>query len=370
MLVAVALALTAIPSAASAGVVEGTTLYTLPPATHAYSMTAGPEGAIWFTGSQADEPFGGSGNAVVGRVAVDGQVRFFDLPSNRVTGEIVAGPDGNLWFTETYRNERGYTVARLGHMTPSGQFGEYLIGEHVGGTGSMTAGPDGNLWFISAFWKKGRKKLAIARFDVASEELRRFHLPPRSGPTDIVAGPDGNLWFSERGGEVSRIGRITPEGQVTHFSLPDRKMVAGAMTVGPDGNIWFAEFLRRYAGNPRSSVGRIAPSGQIREFRLPEGSSAATLVSGPAGRLWYTARSSHGNSAIGSLSPNGTASELECLPAPSECEIDADVLAVGHDGALWFSASKYWSHMGGGGTGIMESMAEAAEAGQIGRFAP
>lgn len=41
---------------------------------------------------------------------------------------------------------------------------------------------------------------------------------PDTLPDGITAGPDGNVWFIEN--NVSKIGRITPEGQVTEVALP------------------------------------------------------------------------------------------------------------------------------------------------------
>lgn len=366
MLVAVVLALTAIPAIASAGV-ESASFYTLPPATHAYSMTAGPEGAIWFTGAHSSGY--GSSSSIVGRVKEGGEVTIFDLPSKRTAKEIVAGPDGNLWFTETFHNRAGYTVLRIGRMTPSGNFNEYEIGNYVGGSGGIATGPDGNLWFVSVYWQKGRKKQAIGRIGV-SGKLKRFPLPPRSGPTDIVAGPDGNMWFTERGAGTPKIGRISPRGRITRFPLPNRKEVPGVIAAGPDGNLWFSVDPAGYVPGFKSRIGRIDPSGAITEFRLPENGVGWDLVAGPAGRLWYTSYSDFGNLAIGSLTPDGAGSELACLPSREKCELDADSLAIGADGALWFSASRYYPHRGGGGSGIAESLAEEAEAGFVGRFAP
>src|SRR4051794_27527086 len=36
----------------------------------------------------------------------------------------------------------------------------------------------------------------------------------------IVQGPDGNLWFTENAATASKIGRITPSGQITEFKTP------------------------------------------------------------------------------------------------------------------------------------------------------
>jgi hypothetical protein len=49
-------------------------------------------------------------------------------------------------------------------------------------------------------------------------EISFFPLPsPQSTPQAITAGPDGNVWFAEVLG--GRIGRITPTGEITEFSL-------------------------------------------------------------------------------------------------------------------------------------------------------
>src|SRR6476620_7792943 len=89
-------------------------------------------------------------------------------------------------------------------------------------------------------------------------EVAIFHLPHQeSHPQGIACGPDGNVWFTEQAGDA--IGRITPEGEVTEFSLPADaapKAIAG----GPDGNVWFTE---------SGQIGRITPGGQITEFPLP-----------------------------------------------------------------------------------------------------
>lgn len=55
-------------------------------------LTAGPDGALWFT-----EP----GALKIGRMTTAGAVQEFTLPSAVQDPDgIVAGPDGNLWFTD------------------------------------------------------------------------------------------------------------------------------------------------------------------------------------------------------------------------------------------------------------------------------
>src|SRR5450432_3836757 len=54
---------------------------------------------------------------------------------------ITAGPDGNLWFTEFNANQ-------IGRITPAGVVTEFSAGITAGsGPEFVTGGPDGNVWF-------------------------------------------------------------------------------------------------------------------------------------------------------------------------------------------------------------------------------
>ena len=66
----------------------------------------------------------------------------------------------------------------------------------------------------------------------------------------ITAGPDGNVWYSVLGAE--RVGRVTPSGQVTEYTIPTPYSPVQRLTAGPDGNIWFAE-------NGANKIGYIVP---------------------------------------------------------------------------------------------------------------
>ncbi len=63
------------------------------------ALTAGPDGAMWFTMSKSD---------TIGRVTQDGRFSIYSVPSpNLYLGWIVAGPDGALWFAESSSNKIG-----------------------------------------------------------------------------------------------------------------------------------------------------------------------------------------------------------------------------------------------------------------------
>jgi virginiamycin B lyase len=63
------------------------------------ALTAGPDGAMWFTNNKAN---------TIGRVTQDGRFSIYPVPSpNTYLGWIVTGPDGALWFTENSANKIG-----------------------------------------------------------------------------------------------------------------------------------------------------------------------------------------------------------------------------------------------------------------------
>ncbi len=73
------------------------------------------------------------------------------------------------------------------------------------------------------------------------------------GPEDIVTGADHNLWITSVSGSFnqSSIARLTPAGQVTHYTVPN-KGEAWDLTSGPGGNLWFTDI--RGAAIDRLSV--------------------------------------------------------------------------------------------------------------------
>jgi virginiamycin B lyase len=93
--------------------------------------------------------------------------------------------------------------------------------------------------------KPPRPRLALEALDERIlPSVTEFSIPtPNSNLYGITRGPDGNLWFTEQRGPGGRlggaIGRITPSGVVTVFSLGSITQ-PNLITAGPDGNLWFA----------------------------------------------------------------------------------------------------------------------------------
>lgn len=331
---AIALASLLIP-AGLAPAAEETTFFPLASAARAVSMTAGPDGNLWFGGSRYFTDFIDE----IGRITPNGEVTEFPLPnrSPRESGvpAIVTGPDGNLWFTESGAN-------KIGRITTGGEITEFpLPGTDNRPTG-ITAGPDGNVWFTESGTSK------IGRI-TPTGTITEFSLPVGREPAGIVTGPEGNLWFTERG--ANRIGRITTSGELTEFPLPDPDSRPIWITVAPDGNLWFTD-------EAPNQIGRITPAGAITQFPVAAGSGTGAIAAGPAGDIWFTT-----GREIGSISPTGQTARPACLDAG--CGLPPISLAVAADGNLWFGAGTRITG-GGGGTMILATHAP----GVVGKFFP
>jgi len=262
-------------------------------------ITAGPDGALWFTEFVGNK---------IGRMTTAGVVTEFPIPTaNASPREIVAGPDGNLWFTEEDGN-------KIGRITIGGVITEFSAS---GGPSGIAAGPDGAIWYTE---HQGNR---IVRISTSGLSLA-FAVPTiGSCPESITAGPDGNLWFTESCSH--KIGRLTVAGSFTEFSVPTADIGNNGIVAGPDGNLWFTE------GNA-DKVGRITTAGVITEFPVVGFGGHRSpwhIVPGPDGALWFT--EDNGLSGkIGRITIEGIVSELAA-------SFPGAWIAAGPDGSLWFT---------------------------------
>lgn len=265
-----------------------------------YGVAAGPDGNLWVanSGSRAGDPGGGS----IARITPSGAATQFTLgitPGAYPYG-ITAGPDGNLWFTEYYGDKGGFTSGKVGRITPAGAVTEFPIADlNAGARPQMiTGGPDGNVWFTEQI---GRQ---IGRITPAGA-LTYFALSGLA--SDITTGPDGNLWFTEY---PDRIGRITPAGAITEFTagITGGSNPSG-IAAGPDGNLWFTE-------TSGDRVGRITPAGVVTEFSVGISSNAQprAITAGPDGNMWFT---EPGRGRIGRIATGGADPGSGPTPGPT-----------------------------------------------------
>lgn len=235
---------------------------------------------------------------------------------------ITAGPDGTVWFTEINENV-------IGKITPSGTVTQYDYSSIAGFSAiGITVGPDGNVWFTLTVGDPAYSAPALVVRLTPAGEFTTFPLAADAGPAYITTGPDGNLWFTET--NIDKIGRITPGGTVTEFTLPNPGTGTNArspswITAGADGNLWFGEINA-------AKIGRITPGGAITEYNLPNSQSQASfLVAGPDGNIWFSEHDQYGSplAIVGKMTPSGAVTEY---PASSG---GFDALAVTPDGKIW-----------------------------------
>lgn len=225
------------------------------------------------------------------------------------------GPDGALWFTL-----QNASPDELGRITTDGVVTFWPV-PFPGAIQDFAFG-GGSLWSVD-FHSSGQS--FIGEWDLTGTLLREFPIPGTAHA--ITWGPDGALWFSGAAGSGmalsgSFIGRMTVQGVVTRYPLPDGSDLAGSLIPGPDGAIWFSEL-------PGANVGRITTSGAITEFNVPSTVNVAgpisynqTITTGPDGSMWAIS-----NDDVARVTTTGAVTALPYNEPGS--------IAVNPDGDLW-----------------------------------
>jgi streptogramin lyase len=181
---------------------------------------------------------------------------------------------------------------------------------------SITAGPDGNLWFTEVFGNR------IGRMTPAGE-LTEFSILAGTYPRGITTGPDGALWFTLS----AAVGRVTTDGQMSVYQVGnDPSLPLGDIAVGPDGNLWFTG---------SEGIRHISPKGgSVTNVPLPSGARPYGLEKGPDGNVWFT---DPGHNSITRMGVSGALREFQLARRFSYPQ----GMAVGADGRIWFGEAGY-----------------------------
>ena len=281
----------------TAGVV---TVYTGPPIEGPRAITAGPDGALWFAN------YDGSS---ISRISTAGVVTGYTNATVSEPLDITTGPDGALWFTSSF-----VASSSIGRITTAGVITTYTD-PTIRTPAGITVGPDGALWFTDVLYPNTP---AIGRITTAGV-VSTYTGAGISRPQYITTGPDGALWFTNNGN--NSIGRITTAGVVTNYtdsSIDDPLRIVA----GPDGALWFTN-----ANN--NSIGRITTAGVVTNFTDPSIVEPIDLTAGPDGALWFT---NFGNNSIGRITTAGWSPNY----AAAGFNLPADIV-TGSDGALWIT---------------------------------
>lgn len=294
------------------------------PITWLHSITAGPDGDMWFRT-----------NSAVYRFPIASSNPSLYTPPTGVPTETIptTGPDGAHWFLDTI-NKKIVRTSITGNVTA------YTIpGSSVDFPSNLMAGPDGAMWFgyrESGVWKMGR---LVIEPDFTSYPTSTSH-----ASTSRVTTIDGSLWYLQTptsNPSVYHIGRMTTSGAITNYDIPAltglSNFVVKSITAGPDGNVWFN-------GQTGSSVraGRLnITTGVVTTFGTwVSGNNLGDIVAGSDGNLWYYNKynGAPANTYLLKLDPS-TGTTTTAVTYDTYTNLTG--IAAGSDGRIWLTDTYY-----------------------------
>ncbi len=268
-------------------------------ANEASSLTTGPDGALWFTGT--DAPTAAIASSMIGRMTTAGALTTYPIPNssyvfdpkthdllrNSFADSIIRGPDGNLWFTYSVGTAQrqdnnpptnmNFTGA-IGRITPAGKMTFFALTPDLptqatnAGLGDLTVGPDNNLWFTASY-EQGKTTNGLIGRITTTGAITLFPLPGHAIPVGIVTGPDKHVWFADG----NTIGRMAQDGSATYIPITGS---TNFVAFDGTGKLWF------FDGN---RMGRLDPIARtITYTALPQLYTAFGLQAGPNGDVWAT----------------------------------------------------------------------------------
>ena len=293
-----------------------------------WGITAGPDGAYWFTEYLV---------GYIGRIDTNGIVTEYGIPSvGSAPISITVGSDSNLWFAEA-----GYSqVGRISTNTNGVVITEFSLPFALMET-SITTGPDGRLWLLDfggsyaagQTTNGGVVAMTVTTNGITNATYYNAGLSVASRPFAITSGPDGNLYFTES--LNGRIARITTNGVITESPLLPTNSQPEGITTGPDGAIWFT-----LANSNELGRVDITTFTNLTLYALPVNTNGNGLLDSPAdltlgkdGNLYFT---DPPGGAIGRVTVTGTNISVFEVFTPTTNAFP-EHLATGDGSNIWFT---------------------------------
>jgi streptogramin lyase len=199
---------------------------------------------------------------------------------------------------------------------------------------TLVEGSDGNMWFTDPGFPVGSSS-KIGKVTPGGEVTEYTPLGISGYPWGIAKGSDGDIWFTEPGAQkVGHIDPSEPEAAPTEISVPGmpaEPLFRSHITAGPDGNLWVA------LGS--GGIARITPAGALTEYPtstegFKAGADVCSVAAGPDGNVWFGDCGT--TKAVGRITPAGAVTEFEVV---GDATNQPTSIAAGSDGRLWFPAN-------------------------------
>ena len=253
----------------SVGIATGTvTEYKLPKDAKPLAI-AENAGYVWVA-----DTYKRSGGRSMYRFNENGTYSTFALPDAIDVTSMTAGPDGNVWFVGSYTS--GKASAGVGNMTPTGSAVLYQIaGKATPVLTSVTAGSDGNLWVTDekngaivkvvpssgaqTAYAVGGNPLSItssANSLVYSDETAAqlsvlttagvptvYPAPKGQHPGFIARKNNGTVVYIDTSNESDAVGSFSPSSGTYAAEAQAPNGALSYLFNGPDGNMWFTDGL-------------------------------------------------------------------------------------------------------------------------------
>jgi streptogramin lyase len=245
--------------------------------------------------------------------------QFTEYPAGSQVNSTAVAPDGSLWVGSVY--------TYLNHIDSSGNVTRYAVPSPMSNHSAaeliaVGVSTTGDVW-ATLVPQDYLAKLDPTTGQVTMYSLQQINPGPMKAPVQLVAGTNGTMWFFE--GNNNTIAKITPDGTISEFRMPNDDSAPGNLMKAPDGSIWFTQpYLNRIA--------KIADDGSITiAYTIPRaGAYPNGLLMGPDGNFWF--RVSGGKMAHMNLDGSGYAE----VSTPA---LQTSDLALGPDGAFWGTQS-------------------------------
>jgi streptogramin lyase/surface antigen len=202
-------------------------------------ITPGPKGTEWFARFYDNE---------ISHITARGKLVTKKLPPSSEPQDVAVNQQGAVWFTE-----RGHGCA-LGRLWPKGKLTTYS--PFGADCYDLTIGPNETVWVADY-----ASNQVVEVSGATGEVIGRYNLRLPVG----IATVGEDIYVTED--EPAVVAKITPEGEVTEYLLPEGRKLEW-MTAGPDDAVWFDEIIGA-GGVP--AIGRLTPGGELREVPVPGG---------------------------------------------------------------------------------------------------